>query len=54
MRYALNRNKIKKELKWKASTEIDVGLKKTFDWYLTNSKFFLSIKKKDITKRLGN
>jgi dTDP-glucose 4,6-dehydratase len=54
VRYALNSNKIKKELKWKASTEIDVGLKKTFDWYLTNSKFFLSIKKKDITKRLGN
>ena len=54
VRYALNSNKIKKELKWKASTKIDAGLKKTFDWYLTNRKFFLSIKKKDITKRLGN
>ena len=54
VRYALNSNKIKKELKWKASTKIDAGLKKTFDWYLANSKFFLNIKKKDITKRLGN
>ena len=52
VRYALNSNKIKKELKWKASTEIDVGLKKTFDWYLTNSKFFLSIKKKRYYKKI--
>ena len=28
VRYALNSNKIKKELKWKASTKIDAGLKK--------------------------
>ena len=50
VRYALNSNKIKKELKWKASTKIDAGLKKTFDWYLANSKFFLNIKKKILQK----
>ena len=54
VRYALNSNKIKKELKWRPDTKINNGLKKTFDWYLNNSNFFSSIKKKDITKRLGN
>jgi dTDP-glucose 4,6-dehydratase len=54
VRYALNSNKIQKELKWRPDTKINNGLKKTFDWYLNNSKFFSSIKKKDITKRLGN
>jgi len=52
-RYALNSNKIKKSLKWKAKIGIKKGLEKTFLWYLTNTNYFSSIKKKDITKRLG-
>jgi dTDP-glucose 4,6-dehydratase len=52
-RYALNSNKIKKNLKWKAKIRIKKGLEKTFMWYLTNINYFSNIKKKDITKRLG-
>ena len=52
-RYALNSNKIKKELKWKKKTNFSEGIKKTFIWYLNNLKYFKSIKKKDIITRLG-
>ena len=53
IRYALNSNKIKKILKWSASTKFKNGLKKTFLWYLDNKKYYTSISKKDIEKRLG-
>ena len=53
IRYALNSNKIKKELGWYPKTNFKNGLKKTFNWYFENSNYFNSIKKKDITKRLG-
>jgi dTDP-glucose 4,6-dehydratase len=52
-RYALNSNKIKKKLGWKSVTKIDEGLEKTFLWYLKNDKYFNSIKKNQIIKRLG-
>ncbi len=54
IRYALNSNKIKKELKWKPVTNFKTGIKLTFDWYNKNSGYFKRISKKDITKRLGN
>jgi len=53
LRYALNNNKIFKKLGWKASTNIKKGLEKTLFWYMQNKDYFSSIKKKDITKRLG-
>ena len=53
IRYALNSNKIKKILKWSASTKFKNGLKKTFLWYLDNKKYYKSISNKDIEKRLG-
>jgi len=53
-RYALNSNKIKNKLNWKPKFEIMSGLKKTFLWYYLNQSYFKNIKKKDITKRLGN
>ena len=53
LRYALNSRKIKNELKWSPKTSLNVGLKKTFLWYLDNKKYYSSISKKDITKRLG-
>ena len=53
LRYALNSTKIKKKLNWKPKTRIFDGLKKTFDWYLKNKNYYNSLKKKDITKRLG-
>ena len=52
-RYALDSNKIKKELKWKKKTNFSEGIKKTFIWYLNNLEYFKSIKKKDIITRLG-
>ena len=52
-RYALNSNKIKKKLKWKPQIEFDNGLKETFLWYLNNKKYYSSLTKKDIVKRLG-
>ena len=54
IRYALNSNKIKKELKWKKDTDFNTGIIKTFKWYLNNLEYFKSFKKKDITNRLGN
>jgi dTDP-glucose 4,6-dehydratase len=54
IRYALNSNKIKKELKWKKDTDFNTGIIKTFKWYLNNLEYFKSFKKKDITSRLGN
>ena len=54
LRYALNSNKIKKELKWSSRITIEEGLKKTLDWYIKNKSYFNLIKKKDILKRLGN
>ena len=53
LRYALNSNKIKKKLKWKPQIKFDNGLKETFLWYLNNKKYYSSLAKKDIVKRLG-
>ena len=52
-RYALNSNKIKKKLNWKPQIKFDNGLKETFLWYLNNKKYYSSLTKKDIVKRLG-
>ena len=52
-RYALDSNKIKKKLKWKPQIKFDNGLKETFLWYLNNKKYYSSLAKKDIVKRLG-
>ncbi len=53
IRYALNSNKIKEKLKWKPKTNFEKGIKLTFDWYNNNKKYYKSISKKDIIKRLG-
>ena len=53
IRYALNSSKLKKELKWKAKTNLAEGLKKTFAWYANNEMYYKSITKNDINKRLG-
>tara|TARA_B100001996_G_scaffold381252_1_gene370310 strand:+ start:413 stop:1444 length:1032 start_codon:yes stop_codon:yes gene_type:complete len=51
--YALNSNKIKREIRWKHKTAISIGLSKTINWYLKNLNFFKKISKKNITKRFG-
>tara|TARA_B100000579_G_C22831048_1_gene855972 strand:+ start:859 stop:1884 length:1026 start_codon:yes stop_codon:yes gene_type:complete len=53
LRYAINSNKLKKNLKWKTNINLNDGLLKTFEWYLLNKKFYSSLSKKDIVKRLG-
>ena len=54
IRYALNSNKIKNEIKWITKIKIQNGLEETFKWYLDNKEYFKTIKKNYITKRLGN
>ena len=54
IRYALNSSKLIKDLKWKPKININEGLKMTFDWYLKNQEYYSSLKKRDITVRLGN
>tara|TARA_B100000787_G_scaffold63338_1_gene46510 strand:+ start:163 stop:1182 length:1020 start_codon:yes stop_codon:yes gene_type:complete len=53
IRYALNSTKLKKELKWTTKTSLNEGIKKTFQWYFYNKKYYQSIKQGDINKRLG-
>ena len=52
-RYALDSKKILKKLKWKSKINLKKGLENTFNWYFENMKYYTSLKKKDITKRLG-
>ena len=53
IRYALNSNKIKRDLKWKPKISFNKGIKLTFEWYKNNQKYYKSLKIKDITNRLG-
>jgi len=53
LRYALNSNKIKKNLKWYPKTNFSNGITQTIKWYLNNKKYYNSISKKDIINRLG-
>ena len=50
---ALNSNKIKNKLGWQPKTNFRQGIKLTFDWYNENKKYYKSLSKKDIIKRLG-
>ena len=52
-RYALNNKKIFKHLKWKTKIPLDIGLSRTFEWYLNNKDFFNSVSKKLYINRLG-
>ena len=52
-RYALNSSKLIKKLKWKPKTNFLDGINTTFKWYLNNKKYYRSLDKKDIIKRLG-
>ena len=53
LRYALNSNKIKKDLKWKPKTNFKKGIELTFEWYKNNPKYYKSLNRKDILKRHG-
>ncbi len=53
LRYAINSNKLMRNLNWKSKINLNDGLKKTFEWYNKNQEYFFKFKKKDIFKRLG-
>ena len=50
-RYALNSNKIKKELKWKPKINLNQGISKTVDWYIKNQKYFKKLNEKNFSYR---
>ena len=53
VRYALDSKKILDKLSWKSKMNFKKGLEKTFLWYLMNEKYYKSISKVDIVKRIG-
>ncbi len=53
IRYALNSNKIKKELKWYPRTNFSKGIQLTLNWYFKNKPYYKSLPKRDIINRLG-
>ena len=52
-RYALNSNKIRKNLIWKPKINILDGLEMTFSWYQNNPSYFKTLNQKDIKSRFG-
>ena len=52
-RYALDSNKIKKELKWRIRTNFSQGLEYTFNWYIKNKKFYGTLRNKNFFRRVG-
>ena len=53
LRYAINSNKTRNDIKWKPKMTFKEGIEKTFQWYLNNKRYYLMLNRKDITKRLG-
>ena len=53
IRYALDSKKILTKLGWKTKMNFKKGIEKTFLWYLKNDKYYKSISKTDIIKRIG-
>ena len=52
-RYALNSNKMLREIGWKTKIPLKFGLSQTLHWYIKNKLFFKSIPKKLYDNRLG-
>ena len=53
-RYAMDTNRIRNELGWFPSTEINKGLEKTVCWYINNKYWWQPlIKMKGTSERLG-
>ena len=54
-RYAINCDKIERELGWTPSVTIDEGMRKTVEWYLSNRDWWEKVRAKgfDVAKRQG-
>ena len=50
MRYAIDANKIMRELGWKPSLQFEEGLEKTVDWYLQNDTWLENVTSGDYLK----
>lgn len=49
-KYAVDWNKINRELGWAPKDDLDTYLKKTVDWYLSNQKWWQKIKSGEYLK----
>ena len=47
LRYAINHDKITKELNWKPEIKFEEGLKMTVQWYLDNNQWLNSVLNKE-------
>ena len=54
LRYAIDANKIMKELGWQPSLQFAEGLEKTVDWYLNNEKWLNEVTSGDYQKYYTN
>ena len=45
-RYAIDPNKIKKELNWEPEENFHSGIKKTIEWYLNNQEWVKNVEEK--------
>jgi dTDP-glucose 4,6-dehydratase len=54
MRYAIDSSKLQKELGWSPIPDFAVGLEKTVDWYLSNSKWLENVLSGDYGKYYEN
>lgn len=50
-RYAINCDKIKKELSWKRNYDFNTAIEITIDWYLKNEEWIKNIKNREYQKR---
>ena len=50
LRYAIDANKINKELGWEPSVTFEEGLEKTIDWFLANKKWLENVTSGDYTE----
>jgi dTDP-glucose 4,6-dehydratase len=54
LRYAINSNKIMKELGWQPSLQFEEGIAKTIDWYLANQQWMDEVTSGDYQKYYEN
>ncbi|MFX1303227.1 MAG: dTDP-glucose 4,6-dehydratase [Promethearchaeota archaeon] len=50
LRYAINHNKITKELNWRPEVDFEKGLKMTVDWYISNKNWLENVTTKEYLK----
>lgn len=50
LRYAINADKLEKDLGWKPSLRLEEGLEKTVDWYLANEDWLQNVTSGDYQK----